>query len=99
MPSLLEIIERPAHKAGTVIIVGFFTFLAAQAVIWACLFKIDVVVTASGSVQPKGNINVVESTAGGTVKSINVSEGAFVKKGETLINLDTESLLDMEQKA
>lgn len=96
MPSLLEIIERPAHKAGTVIIVGFFTLLAA-AVIWACLSKIDVVVTASGSVQPKGNINVVKTYAGGTVKSINVSEGAFVKKGETLINLDTESL-DIDEK-
>ena len=97
MPSLLEIIERPAHKAGTVIIVGFFTLLAA-AVIWACLSKIDVVVTASGSVQPKGNINVVKTYAGGTVKSINVSEGAFVKKGETLINLDTESLDNDEKK-
>lgn len=96
MPSLLEIIERPAHKAGTVIIVGFFTLLAA-AVIWACLSKIDVVVMASGSVQPKGNINVVKTYAGGTVKSINVSEGAFVKKGETLINLDTESL-DIDEK-
>ena len=96
MPSLLEIIERPAHKAGTVIIVGFFTLLAA-AVIWACLSKIDVVVTASGSVQPKGNINVVKTYAGGTVKSINVSVGAFVKKGETLINLDTESL-DIDEK-
>ena len=96
MPSLLEIIERPAHKAGTVIIVGFFTLLAA-AVIWACLSKIDVVVTVSGSVQPKGNINVVKTYAGGTVKSINVSEGAFVKKGETLINLDTESL-DIDEK-
>ena len=27
MPSLLEIIERPAHKAGTVIIIGIFTLL------------------------------------------------------------------------
>ena len=45
MPSLLEIIERPAHKAGTVIILGVFTLMIA-AVIWACLSKIDVVVTA-----------------------------------------------------
>lgn len=96
MPSLLEIIERPTHKAGTVIIVGFFTLLAAV-VIWACLSKIDVVVTASGNVQPKGNINVVKTYAGRTVKSINVSEGAFVKKGGTLINLDTESL-DIDEK-
>ena len=42
MPSLLEIIERPAHKAGTVIIVGIFTLLIAV-IIWACVSEIDVV--------------------------------------------------------
>lgn len=91
MPSLLEIIERPAHKAGTVIIFGVFTLLIA-AIVWACLSKIDVVITSSGSIQPVGNLNVVESYANGSVKSINVTEGAYVKKGDVLIELDTESL-------
>ena len=91
MPSLLEIIERPAHKAGTVIIVGVFTLLIAF-VVWACLSKIDVVVTAGGSVQPSGNVNVVQAYSGGTVKSINAAEGEYVKKGDVLIELDTESL-------
>ncbi len=91
MPSLLEIIERPAHKAGTVIIFGVFTLLIA-AIVWACLSKIDVVITSSGSIQPVGNLNVVESYANGAVKSINVTEGAYVEKGDVLIELDTESL-------
>lgn len=91
MPSLLEIIERPAHKAGTVIIFGVFTLLIAV-IVWACLSKIDVVITSSGSIQPVGNLNVVESYANGSVKSINVTEGAYVKKGDVLIELDTESL-------
>lgn len=91
MPSLLEIIERPAHKAGTVIIFGVFTLLIA-AIVWAWLSKIDVVITSSGSIQPVGNLNVVESYANGSVKSINVTEGAYVKKGDVLIELDTESL-------
>jgi multidrug resistance efflux pump len=91
MPSLLEIIERPAHKAGTVIIVGVFTLLIAF-VVWACFSKIDVVVTAGGSVQPSGNVNVVQAYSGGTVKSINAAEGEYVKKGDVLIELDTESL-------
>lgn len=91
MPSLLEIIERPAHKAGTVIILGVFTLLIA-AIVWACLSKIDVVITSSGSIQPVGNLNVVESYANGSIKSINVSEGAYVKKGDVLIELDAESI-------
>ena len=97
MPSLLEIIERPAHKAGTVIIVGIFTLLIAV-IIWACVSEIDVVITSSGSVQPIGNLNVVKTYSGGTVKSINVTEGDFVEQGDVLIELDTESLeIDVNQ--
>ena len=96
MPSLLEIIERPAHKAGTVIILGVFTLLIA-AIIWACFSKIDVVVTSSGSVQPIGNINIVQSYAGGFVKSIDVEEGKYVHAGDVLIQLNTETL-DIDQE-
>ena len=97
MPSLLEIIERPAHKAGTVIILGVFSLLIT-AIIWACLSKIDVVVTSSGSVQPVGNINIVQSYAGGFVQAINVKEGDYVHAGDLLIELNTETLdVDKEQ--
>lgn len=97
MPSLLEIIERPAHKAGTVIIVGVFTLLIAT-IIWACFSKLDVVITSSGSMQPIGNLNVVQSYSSGTVKSINVAEGEYVEQGEVLIELDTEALeIDVNQ--
>lgn len=97
MPSLLEIIERPAHKAGTVIIIGIFTLLIA-AIIWACCSKIDVVVTSTGSIQPVGNINVVKSYSSGTVKSINAVEGQYVNQGDILIELDTEALdIDVNQ--
>lgn len=97
MPSLLEIIERPAHKAGTVIIVGVFTLLIA-AIIWACFSKLDVVITSNGSMQPIGNLNVIQSYSGGTVKSINVAEGQYVEQGTVLIELDTEVLeIDVNQ--
>ncbi|MDO5558178.1 MAG: HlyD family efflux transporter periplasmic adaptor subunit [Oscillospiraceae bacterium] len=97
MPSLLEIIERPAHKAGTVIILGVFTLLIA-AVVWACVSRTDVVITAPGSIQPVGSINVIKSYSGGTVKSINTAEGEYVKKGDVLIELDCDSLMiDIDQ--
>ncbi|MFR7908083.1 MAG: HlyD family efflux transporter periplasmic adaptor subunit [Oscillospiraceae bacterium] len=97
MPSLLEIIERPAHKAGTVIILGVFTLLIA-AIVWACLSEIDVVITSSGSIQPVGNLNVVQSYANGSVKAINITEGDYVEKDDVLIELDTQSLdIDAEQ--
>lgn len=96
MPSLLEIIERPAHKAGTVIILSVFTLLIA-AIVWACLSEIDVVITSSGSMQPVGNISSLNSYTSGTIKSINVEEGAYVKKGDILVELDTQSIdIDVE---
>ena len=94
MPSMLEIIERPAHKGGTVIILGVFTLLIA-AVIWACCSKTDVVVTASGSIQPTGNLSIVQPQSNGVIKAINVSEGAHVEKGDILVELDT-GLLDVD---
>ena len=97
MPSLLEIIERPAHKAGTIIILGVFTLLIA-AIVWACLSEIDVVITSRGSIQPVGNLNVVQSYANGSVKAINITEGDYVEKDDVLIELDTQSLdIDAEQ--
>ncbi len=91
MPSLLEIIERPAHKAGTVIILSVFSMLII-AVIWACCSKIDVVITSSGTIQPVGNISSLNSYASGTIKAINVEEGSYVEAGDVLIELDTQSL-------
>ena len=92
MPSLLEIIERPAHKAGMVIITGFFALLVS-AVIWACFSEVDIVITSQGSIQPVGNTNVVESAASGTVKDIKVKDGQHVRAGEVLIELDSKNLI------
>ena len=97
MPSLLEIIERPSHKAGTIIILGIFTLLIAT-IIWACLSELDVVITASGNIQPIGSLNKVQSYTSGTVKAINVQEGTYVNEGDVLIELDIEALeIDVEQ--
>lgn len=97
MPSLLEIIERPMHKAGTIIILSGFSLLIAV-IVWACLSEIDVVITSNGSIQPSGSVNVVESYASGTVKEIYVAEGQHVNQGDILIELDTQSIdIDVNQ--
>lgn len=97
MPSLLEIIERPMHKAGTIIILSSFSLLIA-AIVWASLSEIDVVITSNGSIQPSGSVNVVEAYASGTVKEIYVAEGQHVNQGDILIELDTQSIdIDVNQ--
>lgn len=97
MPALLEIIERPSHKAGTIIIIGVLVVLITT-IVWACLSRLDIVVTASGNMQPKGGINVVKSYTAGTVKQINVTEGAHVKAGDIIIELDPQIIeIDVNQ--
>lgn len=97
LPKLLEVIERPPNRAGGVIIWVSVSLLIVV-IVWACLSKIDVVVTAAGSIQPVGNLNVVQSYTGGVITSIQVSEGAYVEAGDVLIELDTQSLdIDADQ--
>lgn len=96
MPDLLEIIERPAHTGGRVIIWTGFIFLITV-VIWASLSEVDVVVTANGTVLPEGNVSNVLTTESGIITKVNVSNGQYVKKGEVLaLQQINEAETDME---
>lgn len=86
MPDILEIIERPAHKAGKIIIFSIFSLLIVT-VIWSAIAKTDVVVTAQGSVIPEGDIVSVQAYSPGTVKMINAVEGQYVSEGDLLIEM------------
>lgn len=87
MPSLLEIIERPSHIAGKVIIVTIF-MLFVFVIIWSSFSKIDVVVAGSGTLLPAENIITIKSPVSGNVKKINVSDGDLVEKGDILFEYD-----------
>ncbi len=90
MPAMLEIIEKPAHKAGKVIIWSIFSMLIV-AVVWAALAKLDIMVNANATVSPEGNVNVLKAYNAGVVKSINVVEGQYVKEGDVLIEFDEQA--------
>lgn len=95
MPSLLEIIERPAHKAGAVIIWGTLSLLIV-AVIWAAFSKLDTVVTTGGTLQPQGDVSVIKAQGSGQIKYINVSEGEYVEAGTVIMEYDEDSLVAQE---
>lgn len=94
MPNVLEIIERPAHKAGKIIIYLVFSLLIVT-IIWSCIAKTDVVVTAKGQLIPEGNIVTVKSYLSGNIKNIYVNNGQSVKKGDILIELDAGTETDI----
>ena len=87
MPSLLEIVERPAHIAGKWIII-LIGLLVLVVLLWASLSRIDVVVVGTGEIVPEERVQSVASLTNGIVKSMNVKEGDQVEKGTTILELD-----------
>lgn len=87
MPSLLEIVERPAHIAGKWIII-LISLLLLIVLLWASLSRIDVVVVGTGEIVPEERVQSVSSLTNGIVKSMNVKEGDQVEKGTTILELD-----------
>lgn len=92
MPSLLEIIERPAHRAGMVIIWGTLSLLVI-AIIWAAFSKVDTVVTARGTLQPQGDVSIIKACGSGQIKNVLAAEGEYVKEGDLLMEFDEASML------
>ncbi len=88
MPALLEIIERPSHIAGRVIVIAIATLLVF-AIIWASIAKIDVVINGSGYVTTALEESSVSAQTGGIIKTVNAASGDYVAKGDVLIQLDT----------
>ena len=87
MPSLLEIIERPANKSGKIIILGIF-FLFIAIVLWASLAKLDMVIQTDAEIKPKGEVTTLQSYTQGIVDKVSVSDGQYVKKGDVLFSLN-----------
>lgn len=85
--TLAEIEERPAHPLGKLIfwiVVGVMLFFG----VWLCVGKVDVVVTARGSVIPEGDVKVLQPLDTGVVSAILCREGDYVKKGQVLMEID-----------
>ena len=57
--------------------------------VWACLSKVEVIITGPGRVVADRNI-VMKPLERSVIKSIEVAEGDIVQKGQVLINFDPE---------
>lgn len=76
-------------KLGSSRKIIFLTALAvAGFTVWAGVAEIDQVSRAAGQVIPSGRIQILQSTDGGVIETINVREGDRVKKGQILVTLD-----------
>ena len=97
LPAALEIQETPPSPIGRMLAWSLIA-LFSIGVIWACFGEVDIVSVAEGKIIPSGQVKQVQSLEKGVVKTLYVTEGQLVKKGEPLIELDqTLTFADQQQ--
>ncbi|NJP09707.1 MAG: HlyD family type I secretion periplasmic adaptor subunit [Leptolyngbyaceae cyanobacterium RU_5_1] len=75
------------QRLTQVILVGI-----AAGVGWSIVARVDVVVNASGKLEPLSQSQVIQSRVGGNVTAVLVREGEPVKQGQLMMQLDKTSL-------
>jgi membrane fusion protein, hemolysin D len=87
LPPGAEVRETPAPRfavaLGVVIILVF-----AGALAWACVGTLDVIAVARGRIVPRDRVQIVQAVEAGVVRLVRVREGAAVRKGQLLVELD-----------
>lgn len=64
--------------------------LAGVLIPWVIMAKVDEIGSARGRLEPKNSTIRLDAPVSGTVTSIEVKEGEQIKKGESLLKLDSE---------
>jgi hemolysin D len=85
----LETPPSPVHVAFLWIICAF----VAAALAWAYFGRVDIIAAAQGKFQPTGQVKVVEPVETGKVEAILVGNGALVRAGDILVELDRSAAL------
>ncbi len=100
-PAMAEIEEKPAHPLGRIVfwvVVGTMLFFT----LWLWVGRVDVVVSARGTVIPEGDVKILQPLDTGVVSAILCKEGDFVRKGQVLMEIDpsiTAPELESRKKA
>ncbi|WP_430885362.1 HlyD family type I secretion periplasmic adaptor subunit [Fusibacter sp. JL216-2] len=87
-PAAIEIIESPPSPIGRVSIWMIF-IIFMSAIVWACIGEVDQIASARGKVIPHGQVKTLQTSDQGVITGIFVEEGDIVKKGQTLLQLDS----------
>lgn len=62
--------------------------LVASFIVWAMIAHLDELAIAEGEIIPEGKVKVIQHLEGGIVREIYVQDGAEVKEGQPLIQLE-----------
>ncbi|MEK7445241.1 MAG: HlyD family type I secretion periplasmic adaptor subunit [candidate division NC10 bacterium] len=87
LPALLEIQDSPPSPLGMALGLIILALVAAVAA-WATLGSLDVVAVARGRVITAGHSKLIQPLEAGLIRAIRVADGAAVRKGQVLVELD-----------
>jgi hemolysin D len=87
LPADLEILETPPSPVRMALILIIGAFVVA-ALVWSWFGRIDIVAVAQGKIQPTGRVKVIEPLEAGKIAAIHVENGARVKAGHVLIEME-----------
>jgi hemolysin D len=90
LPIVSEIQEEPLNPLGRTMFWTLITLIVLTG-LWLFFGKADVVVSARGKVIPDGETKIIQPLETGVIRKILIKEGDFVKKGQTLIEIDTST--------
>ena len=85
-----EVYESRPHPFFVVFIYLLLTIVAV-AVIWAAVFKIDIVVKGTGTVAAREDSSVITNTYAGAITQCNVTDGQVVNKGDVLYEVEAKN--------
>ncbi len=90
-PILAEIEENPVSPLGRSIFWTIISIIVFTA-LWMYFGKVDVVISARGTVIPDGEIKILQPLETGVVEEILVKEGDFVKKGQVVMEINPSTV-------
>ena len=79
LPSALEIEKRPPHPMTRIVLLVLVSLIVIS-LLWACIGRMDVLVTGQGKVAPHTQVKSIQPLDKGVITSILVSDGQLVKK-------------------
>nr|AVH79544.1 putative secretion protein HlyD [Synechocystis sp. PCC 9413] len=77
----------------------FLVIFMAIALPWAVLYRVDETGTARGRLEPKNSTQRLDTPASGTVTAVRVKAGDTVKRGQIMVELETDLLRNDLQQA
>jgi len=94
LPAHLEILETPASPRASWMLWLLCGMLTAG-IAWSWFAHLDIHAVAQGRIQPSGRSKVLQPVDPGRVRAVNVANGARVRAGDLMIELDpTEAEAD-----